>query len=75
MYLLVRTENSDTFGVSRLGKKEHSESFPSLVTKLVTSIGLSFIFLSFLFRCSFLCKIDKLLLFDILFLCFVFFSP
>ena len=65
MYLLACSETSDTFGVSRLGEEERSESFPSLVTKLMASIGLCFIFLSFSFPCSCLCKIGELLLFDI----------
>ena len=35
--------NCDTFCVSRLGKEERSKSFPSLVTRLIPSIGLNFI--------------------------------
>ena len=47
MFLLARSETSDTFGISRLGEEERSESFPSLVTKLMASLRFCFIFLYF----------------------------
>ena len=73
VYLLPHNETSDTFSISRLGEEERSESFPSLVTKQMASIGLCFIFLSFFDcpRCC-LCKMGELLLFDMVPCCRVF---
>ena len=73
VYLLARSETFDTVGVSRLGEEERSESFPSLVTKLMASIGSCFIILSFFYcPCSCLCKMGELLLFNVFFSCFFF---
>ena len=51
--------------VSRLGKEEHSESFPNLVTSLMPCILLCFLFLSFQLHLLFVWKMGKFLLQDI----------
>ena len=45
VYMLARSETSNTFGISRLGEEERSESFPSPVTHQLGYAPFSFFFI------------------------------